>query len=464
MENKTITIHHSKKSMISYGFGKFPNEFFNMCFGMYVFFYYEVEIGLASWLTSLGYIIFAIWNAINDPLMGYLTNRPFRFTRKWGRRFPFVLMGGLPWVLSYILVFLPPSVNPQQDAWILFLWLIFTTCLFDTFGSLYTVNFYTIYPDKFRDQDERRLVAALSSLIAALGTALGAIVPPLFVKYGDLKSYIVQAIMVFIVCSIALMLAIPGCREDQVRIDSYLEKHQKGQVERSFFKEYKACLKHKNFMVYITSFTCYQILVSLMTGSINYIALFALKVPASAVMPIMAGLLVGMMCSMPVWMKIANKTDNDRRTFILASFFLAIMTVPLFFIDDYFIMIIGVIIWGFFEGAYWVMISPVGSTVIDESVVMTSERREGIYQGFQAFVTRAALIVQAVSFSVIHSITGFVEGSSTQTPEAILGIRIHFALLPAIFMLIGAVILWRFFDLTPDKVKINKEKLRELGL
>ncbi len=38
MENKDIEIHHSKKSMASYGFGKFLAEFLNMAFGAFVYF------------------------------------------------------------------------------------------------------------------------------------------------------------------------------------------------------------------------------------------------------------------------------------------------------------------------------------------------------------------------------------------------------------------------------------------
>ncbi|GAH62793.1 unnamed protein product, partial [marine sediment metagenome] len=81
MENETVEIKHSKKGMVSYGFGCYVSEFFVMCFGTYVFFYYETEIGLNVWLTSLGFIIFAIWNAVNDPLIGFLTDRPFKFTK-----------------------------------------------------------------------------------------------------------------------------------------------------------------------------------------------------------------------------------------------------------------------------------------------------------------------------------------------------------------------------------------------
>ena len=83
MENKDMEILHSKKNMASYGFGSLLWELLSMAFGAFVFFYYESELGLNVWLTAFGYIIFAMWNAINDPLVGYITDRPFKFTKRW---------------------------------------------------------------------------------------------------------------------------------------------------------------------------------------------------------------------------------------------------------------------------------------------------------------------------------------------------------------------------------------------
>jgi Na+/melibiose symporter-like transporter len=102
---------------------------------------------------------------------------------------------------------------------------------------------------------------------------------------------------------------------------------------------------------------------------------------------------------------------------------------------------------------------------------MAGRRREGIYQGFQTFVSRAALVFQALSFYIIHEITNFVPGSGIpgdplppQPIEAVWGIRIHFALIPMIFMFIATIILWRFFKITPEVVKENKEKLAAMGI
>jgi GPH family glycoside/pentoside/hexuronide:cation symporter len=471
MEKETMEIQHSKKSMVSYGFGKFISEFFNMCFGAYVFFFYERVIGLDVWFTSAGFIIFAIWNAVNDPLVGYLTDRPFKFTKKWGRRLPWVLIGGVPWIFSYILIFTPPVVDPQDGALILFAWIVIMTCLYDTFASIFSVNFYAIFPDKFRGDSERRLASILSTLIGAVGTAFGAIIPSLFITWNQRSTYVVQAGVVAIICMIALALAIPGSREDQVRVDCFLEKCEEGIEREPFFREFRSILKHKNFMAYVISFMFYQSLVVSMIGSIPYVAESVLNVAAGNVTLIFASLLLGMFISMPIWGKIADKTNNDRKTMIIAATALTIGTLPLFLINDYFVMLIAIFIWGLCEGGYWVMLSPVFSITIDESVALSGRRREGIYQGFQTFVSRAALVFQALSFSIIHTLTNFNPGSGIpgdplppQPPEAIFGIQLHFGLIPMIFMIISTLILWRFFKLTPDKVKENKEKIAELGL
>ena len=470
MENETIEIKHSNKSMVSYGFGKFITEFFNMCFGAYVFFFYERVVLLNVWYTGLGYIIFAAWNAVNDPLIGYLTDRPFKFTKKWGRRLPWVIIGGVPWVLSYLLIFTPPAVNPVDGALILFLWIVVMTCLYDTFASIFQTNFYAIFPDKFREDKERRKASVLSTLIGALGTAFGAIVPMFIIVWNERDTYVIQAGVVVIVCMIALALAIPGSREDQIRIDCYLEKCEEGMERAPFFKQFGNIIRHKNFMAYVISFMFYQSLVSIMIGSIPYVAEGVIKVPAEATTLIMALLLVGMFVSMPIWGYIANKTNNDRKTMIIAATVLTIGTFPLMFVRDYYVMLIMIFIWGFCEGGYWVMLGPVFSIAIDESIVMTGKRMEGTYQGFQTFVSRAALVIQALTFAIIHTVTGFKapvnpnDPLPAQTPLAVLGLQIQFALVPSILMLIATLILWRYFKITPDKVRGNRERLVELKI
>ena len=460
MEN----IKHSKANMASYGFAKALSQFIGLAFTAFGFYYYESEIGLNVLLVGLGYIIFAIYNAINDPLVGYLSDRPFRFTKKWGRRFPWIMFGGAGWIVSYVLIFTPPNVDPESGAWILLAWLVFASCLFDTFASLFFVNFNSLFPDKFRTIEERRTANAIATPIGLVGTALAVTLPPYFITFGDLRTYIIQAGVVLIIGFIILIFAIPGCREDQETIDRYLTSHDDKMERESFFSSMKIALKQRSFVAFIITYVLYQSYVDCVQVSVPYVVRFILQMPASAIILISVGFLIGSVLSIPFWIKMANKTNDNRKTILIAFIFLAISAAPLIFINSYIGIVIGMTIMGIGIGGTWVMLAIVMGDVIDESIVTTGKREEGIYSGFQQFFGRLAILIQAITFVVVHTLTGFDEGASTQSPEAVFGIHLHFALLPMIYMLIGCIIFQKFYDLTPEKAKINQEKLRELGL
>ena len=464
MNNEKIERMHSKKIMVSYGFADFIGQFMAMAFGVYSYFYYETEIGLDSLLCGLAFVLYAIWNAVNDPLIGYLTDRPFKFTKKWGRRFPWIILGGIPWILSYVLIFTPPNVDPQAGAWILFAWFLFTICLFDTFASICLVNYYSLFPDKFRSIEERRTVTGLNIPVGVLGVLLGAIVPPLLISFGNLQSYIIQAGAVFFVCFIALLLAIPGCRDDQEIVDRYIAKYDEKMKTESFFREFKNSLTQKAFVAYIILFFCYQVMIKNMTASISYAVRFMLKMEAIAISLIMGAFLIGVIIGLPFWVKLAQKTNDNRKVMMLSGILMTVSVAPLLFIEDYILIVITLFIWGLSQGGFWAMINPVFADVIDESVVKIGKREEGLYNGFQTFFSRLAFAAQAISFTVVHSLTGFEEGAITQSEAAIWGIHIHLALIPMIFMIVGLLIFKKLYDLTPEKIDANQVKIKQMGL
>ncbi|MFX1338351.1 MAG: MFS transporter [Promethearchaeota archaeon] len=463
MEN----IVHSKSSMASYGCAKALNEFFNMAFMAFGFFFYETEIGLNVWYVGLGFIIFAIWNAINDPLVGYLTDRPFKFTRKLGRRFPWIMLGGTCWIFSYILIFIPPNVNPKSGAWIIFSWLVAATCLYDLFASIFFVNFAALFPDKFRSVEERRKVNAIATPIGILGIVTGGIVPPLFIEFGNTTSYIIQAGMMIIIALIILALSIPGCRDEKVIVERYLTTFETRKVEEeSFFKSLRVAMKQKSFVYFILAYLCYQTTTTLMQTSVSYVIRFILRLPATSMIFIMLALLVGAVISIPIWIYLANKTNDNRKIIMTAGALMVIATAPLIFLDNYIAIIIAMFLWGLCFGGYWVMLAPVLADVIDESVVRTGKREEGVYNGFQQFFGRLSFLFSALSIAIVHTLTGFKEGAKpeAQTTLAIIGIHIHFGLIPMLFMIVSVFLLWKGYDLVPEKVKANQEKIKEMGL
>jgi len=464
MEN----IKHSKKSMASYGFAKALNEFFNAAFYGFSFFFYEVEIGLQIWLVALGYIIFAVWNAINDPLLGYLTDRPFKFTKRWGRRFPWILIGGAFWVFSYILIFIPPSMDPNSTlgAWIIFAWLVFATCLYDTFASLFFVNFSALFPDKFRSIEERRTVNGIATPIGVLGITLGTIVPPLFIRFGEIQTFVIQAGVMFIFGMIILALCLPGCRDDQEIVDRYLATYDAKKGGVSFFSSLRTAMKQKSFVYFIIAYLFYQTCTTLLQTSIAYLTLFILRMEASAMILIMLAFLIGAVLSIPFWIKLAQKKNENRKVIIIAASLMVLAVAPLIFLENYLGVIITLFIFGFVWGGFWVMLAPVLADVIDESVVRTGKREEGVYNGFQQFFGRLSFALAILSIAIVQILTGFKEGTGPegQTPLAIWGVHLYIGLIPMLFILAAAIILWKRYDLTQEKVKANQEKIKEMGL
>ncbi len=85
----------STGKIASYTMGPLMSAFLEGTMAILVYYYYEVEIGLATYLVGISIIIYALWNMINDPLIGYLTDKPMRWSKKYGMRTPWIILGAI---------------------------------------------------------------------------------------------------------------------------------------------------------------------------------------------------------------------------------------------------------------------------------------------------------------------------------------------------------------------------------
>ena len=428
--------HHSSMTMASFSFQNFINEFLNVAFGMFVFFFYEVEIGLNVILTSIGFVIYALWNAVNDPLIGYLTDRPFKFTKKWGRRFPWIMVGSIGWVFSYILLFSPPNVDPESGAWVLFFWLVFTTCLHDTLSSVQSTNYLSLFPDKFRGQ-ERAKASGLMAIIGFIGIALGSIGPPLFIEYGNIQSYMTQAGILAVIGILAVLLSVKGVRDEPEMVERYLKKCEEVEIKESFFSSFKMATKQKNFRIVLVSYFLMQTTTACLLSSIIYVVRYILEADPEVTTYLMIGFLLGALLSSPVWSKIAEKVQNNYKMMIISGVLEVIFLIPMLIGTTFIVILIGGTLFGISFGGYAVIFRGlVFPDVIDETVVVRGKRQEGVYIGIRDFFGRLSFVSQALIFAAIHLVTGFDRTTEKQTQLAKIGISIHFALVPMICTLI----------------------------
>jgi GPH family glycoside/pentoside/hexuronide:cation symporter len=406
--------------------------------------------------------LYAVWDAINDPWMGNLTDRPFKFTEKWGRRFPWVAFGVFPWAILYIFIFTTPDVDPDQGAWLIFIYLLIILIAYDSFYTIWNINSEALMPFKFRDFNERRKVSGIKAIWGIIGLVLGIAVPPLFVEYGDKSSYIIQGIVLAIIVVILGALMLPGHREDKLLIEQYLESAQEHKKDVSFFKALIEALKKKNFLIMITLHFLYSILTGLLIASGNYIIRYNLKEDPSAFLFVMLSYLIASLATIPLWIKVAQKINDNKKMITIGSVFMGLMVLLIMFVNSLIMFIIITALVGIGGGIFFVMQDVINADVIDEAVVLDGERREGTYFGIKFFIGRFSNVVVFIVLAVVHIATGFNPATENQTPLALLGIKIHISLIPGIALLIGAFIFWRGYDLTTERLDVIQAKIKEL--
>jgi len=154
-----------------YGSGDWGISSIGMMRSIFYAIYLTDVVGLEARLASFGALVGILWDAVNDPIIGIISDR---LHTRWGRRRPFLLWFAIPFGLSFIILWSAPNwENPTA----LLIYVTLSFMLADTLQTLISVPFLSLTPELTADYDERttltsfrsffQLVGALSVVIAA---------------------------------------------------------------------------------------------------------------------------------------------------------------------------------------------------------------------------------------------------------------------------------------------------------
>ena len=94
------------REKLGYGFGDMASSMFWKIFGMYLLFFYTKVFGISPAAAGTMFLLTRIWDAVNDPIMGLLSDRT---NTRWGKYRPYLLWGGIPFALIGIMTFFTPD-------------------------------------------------------------------------------------------------------------------------------------------------------------------------------------------------------------------------------------------------------------------------------------------------------------------------------------------------------------------
>ncbi len=127
----------------------------------FLFFFYSQVIGLSAALTGLALAIALTFDAISNPLVGYLSDN---WRSRLGRRLPFMYASILPLPILYVLVWYPPADSRSQ--WISFGYLLAVLIFLRLSMMMFDVPVRTLVAELTPDYDERTRLASLPTSVS----------------------------------------------------------------------------------------------------------------------------------------------------------------------------------------------------------------------------------------------------------------------------------------------------------
>lgn len=403
-----------------YGLGMLGLTIPGQMYTAYAAYYYNTYLGLAMAAIGFGKIFFTIWDAINDPVAGFLSDR----TRtKMGRRRPWLLAGAPLFALFFILFFAPPlgleNVIPLIVYFTAFLMLT------ETMGTIMATNYHALFPELFRTNSDRASANAFRQALQLVGMIIGVSLTPMV---ANAIGYPVTAAILAVLGMGLLIIATLGSHENP----EYQVSKTPG-----FFESFKAVWCNRNFWtVGITNFF-YQATSGLLLASILFYIRYSLGLSDGNATFLTAAVFVPAIPFMWFWWAMIRKF-GPLRIWRIALAFLGLSLIPMYFIGSLIpAMIAGVFI-GIGIAGVTANIDLIYAKIIDEDAAAYGLRREGIYQSTISFLTRVSGLIQALVFFLIAYLFGFKNGDD---PGPMPGVAAKYmmAVFPVALMLLAFI-------------------------
>ena len=356
-------------------------------------------VGLDPRLGSFGALIGIAWDAINDPLIGLLSDR---MRTRWGRRRPFLLWFAIPFGLSFVMLWSAPAWESEVA---LLAYVTLTFMLADTLQTLISVPFLSLTPELTSDYDERTTLTSFRSFFQLAG-ALSVVVAAPAIVDGVLASGGTQQQGFMLVGAIfGGIAAVP-----LLLIGLFIrETSRPEQTESLPFREtLKAAWQNVPFRYAIGMYMLNWSAVDMVAVAFPYFLLYwVAQGDLLATIPFLGlnlayetaffGILMSVcILFIPFWLWLARKR-NKREAYMYGMIFWVIVQLMIFTIqpgDTTWLLVIAALA-GISVSAAYVLPESLFADVIEWDELRTGRRQEGIFYGLRTLIRKltGALVI-----------------------------------------------------------------------
>jgi GPH family glycoside/pentoside/hexuronide:cation symporter len=443
-----------------YGYGEWGIASFGTLRQIFYAIFLTDVVGLDARLASIAALVGVTWDAINDPIVGTLSDR---VRTRLGRRRPFLLIFAVPFALGFLLLWWAP---PWHDQIALMLTVMVAYMLSDTLQTLVVVPYYALTPEIAPDYDQRTSLTGYRmffNLMASLATAvLGPIIVKATINAGATpqQGYITVAALFGGLAAIPFLLIGLVVRE---RLATTLPSEEPPfrQIVRTAWRNipfrFATGLYMLNWITFdlvalmLPFFLIYWVARGDLVASFN---VFGEKIALESV--VLGVLLITAVLALPLWTWLARKLSK-RAAYIIGMSFWAVVQLILFTVQPGqadFVLVLAVLA-GLSVSTAHVLPDAIFPDVIEWDELRTGRRHEGIYYGVKNFVRK---LTGAFAIFLALQVMGWF-GYQTppkdvtvfaQSESALMAIRFLTGPMGALLLLSAIAMAW-FYPLTRER-------------
>jgi sugar (glycoside-pentoside-hexuronide) transporter len=380
-----------------------------------------MRIGLAGLVPLIGRSV----DALTDVWMGRISDRT---TWKAGRRRPYLLIGAIPFSLSFAAIWSSPSI---ENATVEFGFYVGTYVLLSISMTIVAVPYQALLPELTSSYQERTSVATFRSVSSIFGTLVTLLLFRQIVAAfgGDPRAWSLAG------CVFALWIFWPWFPIWWVTYERPGKRSESMDSTREYFR---LLAENQSFRRLIALFTLGRMAIDLPMALFLHYFTYVIGRPKDFE-PVMGVFLVSVVVAMPLWLRFSR--DRDKKTTYIYGCVGWIFGLLCLFVNQpewpFAITLIATCFAGVGYSAAdmipWSMIADIA----DEDEIRSGERREGLYVGVFTFLRKLAGALGVALAFLALDLVGFQPG--VENSEAVLWtLRSATALVPVLFVLASA--------------------------
>jgi GPH family glycoside/pentoside/hexuronide:cation symporter len=404
-----------------------------------LFFYTDVR-RLPVALASSVMFAYSIWDAVNNPIMGYISDRT---KTRWGRRIPYMRFGVIPYALSFVLVWLAPFDGVEQTTALL-LYMIFVPFIWEGLGTVVSTAYYSLLPEMFSSYAERTKVAVSMNIIQVVGLFIGLAGTPIL---ADMLGWPITAAIFGVIVVVVFYIGLRGMFERRSSVEAQ---------PVPFIEAIKATFINRSFITVVISQTFRFVGTGTLTAGVLFYVKYSLGMEESFGSVILATAFVMTAITLELWRRLVAQRFEARTTLIIANAVMAVSVIPLGMVSGQVPVIIASIGLGVGLAGLILMGDVIVADVIDEDEMHTGQRREGMYFSMSKFIMTLSGSIVALWFGWIASAYGYDSALAVQPDSVAAGFRV-FMTVPVIVSSILAIIALLFYPLHGERLQKVKD-------